>query len=245
MADNDLVSRYFAVVGERRLWSSPKILHFYMKYLLGHVSLPGKTLLDIGGGSGLFDFYAVAAGAAKAVCLEPEAEGSSAGMRTRFEQLREWFGTDRVVQLPCTFQGFEPGGERFDVVLLHNSINHVDEAACIVLHREAAAREAYTALFRRMFELTAPGGRLIIADCARRNLFGDLGVRNPMVPTIQWYKHQSPRLWATLLANAGFTNPRIRWTSFNVLGRLGAVFLRNRLAAYLLVSHFCLTMDRP
>jgi len=66
-----------------------------------------------------------------------------------------------------------------------------------------------------------------------------------MVPTIQWYKHQSPRLWAKLLGDAGFTNPRIRWTSFNVLGRLGAAFLRNPLAAYLQVGHFCLTMNRP
>jgi hypothetical protein len=61
---------------------------------------------------------------------------------------------------------------------------------------------------------------------------------------IEWHKHQSPKLWARLLAQAGFANPIIRWNSFYTLRSGGRLLLGNRVAAYCLTSVFCLTMER-
>lgn len=106
------------------------------------------------------------------------------------------------------------------------------------------ARATYLSLFRKLARLAKPGAKLIVCDCARRNLFADLGLRNPIVPKIEWHKHQSPELWARLLASAGFANPKIRWTSFNTFRRSGQLLLGNRVAAYCLTSTFCLSMER-
>ncbi len=65
-----------------------------------------------------------------------------------------------------------------------------------------------------------------------------------MSPTIEWHKHQSPKLWAALVAEAGFAESRIGWTSFNRLGNPGKLLLGNKLAAYFLTSHFCLKVRR-
>ena len=53
---------------------------------------------------------------------------------------------------------------------------------------------------------------------------------------------QAPEVWAGLLTEAGFSSPRIRWSSFYQFRRPGRLLLGNRLAAYFLQSHFCLTM---
>ena len=85
---------------------------------------------------------------------------------------------------------------------------------------------------------------MIAADAARRNLFGDLGIPHPIARSLEWEKHQSPKLWASLLEQAGFESPQIRWTAFNTLRRPGQLSLGNRVAAYLLMSGFVLRMTR-
>ena len=43
--------------------------------------------MDIGAGNGLFSFYAACMGAKDVLCLEPEAEGSRADVRTHFRKV--------------------------------------------------------------------------------------------------------------------------------------------------------------
>ncbi len=77
------------------------------------------------------------------------------------------------------------------------------------------------AVYHEIFSLSNKGTKLIVCDCSRYNFFALLKIRNPFSPTIEWHKHQSPELWAKLLKEAGFINPKIRWSSFNTLGKLG------------------------
>ena len=123
--------------------------------------------------------------------------------------------------LPITVQAYDGPKNYFDVVLSVASINHLDEANCVKLNESSAAVDEYRSVFRKIASMMSPGGRLIIMDAGRRNLFADLGVRNPMEPSIQWFKHQQPEFWASLLGECGFTGPHIRWNSGRMLRYLG------------------------
>jgi SAM-dependent methyltransferase len=244
MSDTVLLEPYFRTTSATGVYPNSRNLRFYLGYLFDGVDFVGKRMLDIGAGSGLYGIYAACSGATQSICLEPEAAGSVSGVRQKFDRVVGELALNCVSMSAATLQEFEPGTEGFDLVFLHNSINHLDESACMALHRDDSAQRLYLEVFRKMHALTAPGGTLIIADCARRNLFGDLGLKNPLAPMIEWHKHQSPRLWARLLGEVGFARPRIRWSSYNSLGRLGRILLGHRAAAYCLNSHFCLTMQK-
>lgn len=128
------------------------------------------------------------------------------------------------------------------MILLHDSINHLDEDACVALRRDAAARARYASLCAKMARLARPGATLIVTDCSRHNVFNMLGLTNPILPRIEWHKHQTPRVWAAILSEAGFGRPRIRHRSPSPLRQVGRVLLGNALASFLIDSQFCLTM---
>lgn len=241
---NDRIERYLTVIAEKRLCSSRSNWASYLAYLFDDVDFTGKRVLDIGGGEGVISFYAGAAGAADVICLEPEAAGSRDDMNRIFADLRDSLDFGIVNQVRGTFQEFDPADRKFGVVILHNSINHLEEDACTRILKDPAARDLYIAQFKRLYEMSAPGAQIVITDCARSNFFGLLGRRSPFAKSITWNLHQSPRTWAGLLRSAGFTQPRIRWTTFNRLGPVGAALLRNRLAAYMLTSRFALTVRK-
>jgi hypothetical protein len=188
--------------------------------------------------------YAASRGAAKVVCLEPEAAGATHGVRKKFDEVVGTLGLRNIAMLPTTFQDFDPGPDKFDVIVLNASINHLDEEACVRLHREESARRVYREIFAEMYRLAADGAALVIADCARRNFFGDLGRRNPFNRTIEWHKHQSPRFWASLLGEVGFRDPWIRWPAFNSLREPGRLLLGHAPVAYFFGTYFYLTMRK-
>ncbi len=237
---------FLAKLVELGLYSNPRTLAVYLDSFLGDTRFEGRTVLDIGGGAGLFTFVAAQRGARKAVLLEPVLSGSTPGITERFRARAEALGlADRTELAVATIQSYEPGELRFDVALSAASINHWDEPACVDAHRSPEARATYVAVLRRLYDMMNPGADLIVSDAARRNLFGDLGLRNPLAPTIEWHKHQSPHFWASLCAEAGFARPSVSWTTYNTLGRLGARIMNNPLAAYLTLSTFRYAMVRP
>src|SRR5690606_23713623 len=177
---------------------------FWIRQSLRDAPIAGKSVLDIGAGSGLFTCYLALKGARHVVALEPDGDGSVEAPRARLLRHVQLLGLRNVTCLPDTLQAFDPGLERFDVILANNVINHLDEAAVQVLGRDPAARAAYTIVLSKMFDLLTPGGLAIIADCARDNLFGWFGLKNPLAPSIEWHKHQNPRVWSDLLESAGF-----------------------------------------
>jgi SAM-dependent methyltransferase len=230
---------------ESELSLNPGNLRFGNSKTFNGVEFAGRSLLDIGAGAGIVSCYAACLGASRVVALEPEAAGSHAGaVRTKFERVQKALGLSQVELRAETLQAFEPAGEKFDLLTSMASINHLDEAACIRLKDDQNARDTYLEIFTKLADLATPGATLIVSDVARRNLFGDLGVPHPIARSIEWEKHQSPALWASLLEQAGFTNRRIRWGAFNSLRRPGQRLLGNRVAAYLLTSGFSLRMTR-
>ncbi len=218
----------------------------HLDYLFGGVDFSGRRVLDIGAGDGALGFYAACMGAASVVCVEPEADGSTPGVLGRFERIRDRLPEpERVALAAVPFQEFDSRDQRFDLIFSKDSVNHFDEAACAELHRSDAAVAAYRAIFGKIFGLAEPGATLILTDCSRRNLFGDLGLRNPFYPMVDWRLHQTPRRWARLLADAGFVDAEIRWKTFYKAGGLGRALLGNAAAAYLLQSHFRLALRKP
>lgn len=238
------VDTYLATVVREGLWSSEAALHRYLEWLFEGVPLAGRRVLDIGGGTGLLSCYAAARGAKEAVCLEPEADGVSAGINQRFVRLKRALGVDGVQWKSATFQDFDGAPGAFDVVLLHNSVNHLDERATVRLRNHRPSRDIYSNLFSKLATLLVPGGYVLVADCARTNLFPLLGIPHPISRTIEWHKHQDPEIWAALLERAGFREPIVGWSSYNRLGRFGWALLANRVGAFVSTGHFRLLMRR-
>jgi cyclopropane fatty-acyl-phospholipid synthase-like methyltransferase len=201
-------------------------------------------MIDIGGGAGSYSFYAAACGAEKVICLEPELAGSKMGMREKFKRIAEKLDVSNVQLLPITFQDYHCPPDNFDVILMHGSINHIDEEACINLLRDLRAKTQYENYFRKIYQMAAAGAVLIIVDCSSKNLFSRLKLKNPIAPTIEWHKHQPPEIWIELLEKCGFHDPWVRWPSLNIFGKIGQLLLANRFAAYFLTGIFCLHIHK-
>lgn len=216
----------------------------YYDYVFADVDFSGSTVLDIGGGTGYASYFAAAGGAKRVICLEPEVDGSRSTMVKSANSMGSIFDTHRIVEVvPRLLQDYSTDIQ-FDVVIIHNTINHFDEDACRTLSQDTNSQRRYATFFDMVSALIMDGGFLVVADCSNRNFFGDIGVRNPVAPTIDWPVHQPPEVWARLLSQHGFTSPRIKWTSDRRLGLLGRLLFRNRTAAYFLQSHFCLTLRK-
>jgi SAM-dependent methyltransferase len=244
MASQDM-SEYYETVVSNKAYSSRKRLYYHTKYILGDLS-DVKMALDIGGGAGVLSFYIASHGALKVVCIEPAAAGSTHNITNTFRKIQKElsFG-NRVILETKTFQDYDPAGETFDLIISHNSINHLNEEACINLQINRESCEAYMIYFRKLYRLLRSGGRFIAADCSPYNLFQAFGLKNPLMPTIEWHKHQSPYQWKRLLVKAGFIHPQIQWTTFNALGWVGRLIMGNPIMSYLTISHFRLTVWKP
>lgn len=238
-----LKNNYYENIVKLGFYPSIKRLKFHFNFLFSEIDFSNKNVLDIGGGIGIHSFYAACRGAKKVICLEPESAGSSKGIKEKFSSINSELGLNNVYFVPETFWKYEPS-DIFDVVISHNSINHLNEDACIKLKENKAAQKEYKKYFRKLFYMTSPSSKLIICDCSNKNFFKFIGFKNPFAPSIEWQKHQSPELWASLLKECGFRKEKIRWTSFNRLGRWGNLILGNKFFSYFLSSHFCLWMER-
>jgi len=236
---------FYSLAIEQRMYTKINRLKNHLAYEFGENSLSGMKVLDVGGGNGLLTFYAAVKGAG-AICLEPEFEGSSAGVIEsfyKFKALLQNIKGSAAIQTR-TFQQFE-SNERFDLIVLSNSINHLDEAAMMRLSADQLSRNTYVGYFRKMFDLLNPGGRLIITDCDRTNFFNHLQLKSPFMPSIEWEKHQSPKFWLAMLNQVGFERVSIKWSSPNSLGAVGRALLGNRMVAYFLFSHFRIEVRKP
>lgn len=227
------------------LWNHGFDFARFAAQLFRDIDFRDKTMLEIGCGKGMLCLWAALHGARDAVGLEPLAEGcyDSSECHKAFQSMAEQLNLPQARILPVTVQDFDSPKNYFDVVLSVASINHLDEKSCVALGESSAAVHEYQNIFRNIAAMMKPGGKLIIMDAARHNLFGDLGMRNPMSPNIEWFKHQQPAYWTRLLRECGFGHPDIRWASGKLL-RYARVTTLPKALSYLGQSIFRLELTR-
>jgi SAM-dependent methyltransferase len=245
--DSAIVNNVYELVVNRKILSKKRNIKFRFKYLFNQVDFSDKRVLDVGGGIGWITFFAAAKGAQKAVCLEPECAGSRNGMINKFNEFKSELQSALPVEhLPLTLQEHlqQIDGEAYDIVVLHNSINHLDEEACISLRQKESSYNTYKDIFTEVYNKMRPGGKLIVADCSRHNFYNAIGVKVSITRSIEWHKHQAPETWIGLLEEIGFKNPKLQWSTPDKFGQVGRVFMGNPLISYFSNSHFKFTMDR-
>jgi len=243
--EDKIIEKYYNIVIQDGLYSTKKRLNFYLNFIFDRANFVDKKMLDIGAGKGLFSFYAACKGAKRVVSIEPQAEGSKSDSIKKFEKILAELNLIETIQLEkTTFQNFQSDNDKFDIILLHDSINHLDEKACINLQYDSYAIKKYNKIFQKLSCLANKGTKLIIVDCSRYSIFSKFNFKNPFSPSIEWHKHQSPEYWAKLLLNFGFVSTDIRWISPPILNSVGKIFLSNKVAAYFTGSGFCLTMEK-
>ena len=242
----NISEKFHRYVDENGLYSKRgySSLNHRCKQIFQHVcGLDGKTMLEIGSGEGLFSLWALANGVEKVILLEPEADGVTEGVGKRFINHKKALSitNEQLIFFPLTLQEYKGERETFDLVLSYNSINHLDEPACINLHKSETARSTYLEYFEKIYGLMRTGGHFIITDAGRINFWNQLGITSPFAPTIEWEKHQEPSLWQQLLNEAGFSFVSLDRFRFYPLRRFG--FLgSNLLISWVTTSQFILTM---
>lgn len=231
-------STYFQNIGKLKLTKTVFGLKAYLKELFKGIDLDGKDILDIGAGTGIYSCYMAMNGAKEVVGLEPELEGSGNNYTTKFEDLKNNLELNNVFLKPSIFQSFGNEGKKFDVVLLHHSINHLNEKACIDLKKSDEAKEIYRKIFEKLYLISNQQARIIIADCSSKNVFSTLKIKNPLAPSIEWHKHQPPKEWIKLLKKTGFREFKVKWIVLNPLGEIANFFLGNKVCSFFVNSHF-------
>jgi cyclopropane fatty-acyl-phospholipid synthase-like methyltransferase len=210
---------------------------FRGKFLFEGIPLTGARVLDVGCGPGAWAIWAALEGASKVVGIEPEAAGSSGHPLDRFRRNIETLGLqERVEAQGCTLQELPVSNEPFDVVIVYNAVNHLDENAVVTLHSDRNSFERYVTLLKKLRLHMSPNGWTIVADCGRDNLWPRFGLPSPFMRSIEWQKHQNPETWINVFAQAGFRIFDLRWSPLQPFPKLTG----NRFVEYLTCSHFVL-----
>jgi len=199
--------------------------------------LKEARVLDVGCGKGTTTFYAALCGAKEVVGLDPEASGSTSGSTQTFSKIQEELALDQCVHKPIDFLTYSPETP-FDLVLLYNSINHIREVTSDI-QRDEDARKSQNRVVAKIAEVLKVNGWVILCDVSRRNFFGDLRLRCPLAPTINWKTHQTLGTWRRLLTQNGFGDFCHNWYVPYIVPWAG-ILLDNPISNYLTFSHFVL-----
>lgn len=210
----------------------------YLDWCFKEVVFKKKNVLDIGGGNGIFSFYAKYKGARKVVNLEPFADGSTLFEfeGNEIEQELKIFLKNRTLQEYNT-------NDKFDLIILHDSINHLNETIFQEIHKSEKDFKEYKHLINKIISLLNPGGKIIITDCSRRNFWGDLGMKSPFAPAIEWHLHQQPFMIKRLFNDHQFKF-QLRWSPFKRIGHFGyLISFFGYFPSYFMQSHFNLILE--
>ena len=237
MVKNVLHQDMLAYIARRTGYQSAKRYCHRCQFLFRDIPVLGQRVLDVGCGKGTFALWAAIHGAAYVLGIEPESAGSTSGTLRRFQETIDALELSETVLARADYlQGLIPADGPFDVAIMYNVINHLNEGAAMCLHHDEAAYQEYVRLLRDFRQLMRNDGCVIVSDCGRKNFWNDLGRKNPLVPNIDWDKHQQPHIWISLFRQAGFELQDLRWSPLYSLAALS----RNWPVHYLTMSHFTL-----
>ena len=227
-----------AFIGREVGFSSLKRYVLRSQFVFEGLDLKNARILEIGCGRGAFCLWGALFGAEYVLGIEPELDGSSGGSLDCFLNLITKLDLKNVEAKNCTLQDLPVTEKKFDIILMYNVINHLDEKNVQILHRDENAKRQYVSLLVEMKKSLSPKGIVIVADCARRNFWNDVGMKFPLDPnpTMEWHKHQNPRVWRSIFKEAGFRLYDFRWSILNPIGKLASNFL----VQYFSASHFVL-----
>ena len=114
---SDALAKYYKVMesylGDRGVHR----LRHQMDFQYKDIKFDGLRVLDIGGGNGVHSFYAAASGAKDVLVIEPENDGSTAGVLAQFDVWKKELGNPNVRLLKGFFQDYEHSGEPFDLII--------------------------------------------------------------------------------------------------------------------------------
>jgi SAM-dependent methyltransferase len=207
-------------------------------FIFEGVTLARSTFLEVGCGRGAWAIWAALHGASRCIGLEPEVDGCTPGTMNKFRENVARLHLDDVIEsYPCTLQDFLPGAPELDVVMMYNVVNHIDEYATIHMHEDESLQQRYIELLAQLRSRMKPGGKVIISDSARSNLWPALGLRCPFEPAIEWEKHQDPPMWTRVFRAAGFELQASRWSPIYPFGKLST----STFVQYLTRSLFVIT----
>jgi SAM-dependent methyltransferase len=238
-----MIKEYYKIAADLGLTRAPESIEYSVNTLFSGINFNAKRVLDVGGGTGIYSFFAYAKGAKEVINLEPVLDGSNTKMIKTFHTFRERLGAFNVEIINNTFQDFE-SKSKFDVIILHSSINHLNEDACRNLHNNNESERKYLKLLTKLYNITNADGKVVISDCTRYNFWPLLKLKNPFAPSIDWEIHQSPKTWKYLLENVGFYVERINWPTYRRLGWFGKTIFGNSTASYFLSGHFNMYLFR-
>lgn len=207
------------------------------QFLFDGIPLAGAHVLEVGCGSGAWSLWAALHGAQRVVGIEPGADGSSEGSLDGLRRSIAILGLEQRIEARTDFlRELEVPEVPYDVVVMYNVINHLDEESVVAVDRNAEARRKYVSCLCDLRGRMHPGSWFIVADCGRDNLWPRLGLASPFVPTIEWHKHQNPQTWIDICSEAGFRSVDLRWSPLQPFPQLTS----NWLVQYLTCSHFVL-----
>lgn len=205
------------------------------EFVFDTLDLKNKRVLDIGCGRGGLLAWAALQGAAYAFGLEPEASGVADDSYATLRRVVGSLALD-TVEISRSTLSTSSFSRSFDIVVLYNVINHLDEYAVADLDSNPNSFATFLKIAEKIRSVTAANGVVILADAARSNFWGDLGVRSPFAGTLEWRKHQNPVVWRTLFEHIGFRTLDLRWSQHYLLRKWSSNFLMR----YVTSSHFVL-----
>ena len=212
----------------------------YLKWAFKSINFENKSVLDIGGGNGIYSYYSKFCGAESCINLEP----FQAGSKNVFIKANNVEDNLKVEIINKTIQEFN-SEKKFDVIILHDSINHLDEPIFSKINIDQESFEIYSKLIEKISNLLNENGVILVTDCSRYNFWGMIGVKSPFAPSIEWEIHQSPYLIKKLFKNHGFSNFKIRWSPFKRFGLFGRVLSYfGYIPAFFMQSHFNIKIIR-
>lgn len=215
----------------------------YLRFLFEDLAVGDRRVLSIEP-EGWFSLYAGCRDAAAVTWLDSSPVKRDHDPQRRFERHRDDLGLQAVVRaMRGAFPGI-PSGERFDVILIHESIHRFDERAAPRLSRNLRAIKSYKQSLRQIAQVAEDGAVLIVTGHSPYNLFPFFHLPNPFAPGVDWDAHQSPSLWASLFRQIGFEKPRISWAVPALPGPLGRALFGHVIGSYFYTSHFRLVLTK-
>ncbi len=212
----------------------------YLKWAFKSINFENKSVLDIGGGNGIYSYYSMYCRAKSCINLEP----FQAGSKNVFVKSKIVDDHFKIEIINKTIQEFN-SKKKFDIIILHDSINHLNEPIFSKINIDQTSFETYSNLIGKISNLLNENGVILVTDCSRYNFWGMLGVKSPFAPTIEWNIHQSPYIIKKLFKNNGFRDFKIRWSPFKRFGLFGRILSYfGFIPAFFMQSHFNIKIIR-